>query len=135
MYLAPTMDLAELLYWDTISDLVSDDYGIWEIAWRGNVFSGGDRDLGRVAAATVIKRLVKEGLATIVDESGDRCDESSLNEVLAGDSWAAVSEPTPMFQLQAVIGALKRRYAQIPQGVWSEAMSRQDRFSGDIPAR
>jgi hypothetical protein len=129
------MNLAELLYWDTISDLASDDLGIWEVAWRANTLSRTHRNLTNAAAATVIARLVKEGLATPVDESGDRCDETYLGKVLRGDSWARASRPTPMLRLRAVEDALQRRYAEIPHHVGPEAMSRQDRVSGDISER
>jgi hypothetical protein len=127
MYLA-RMDLAELLYWDTISDLVSDDVGIWEVAWRANTLSGRHGDFAKDAAATVIGRLVNEGLATPVDESGAPCNERYLGEILDGETWARASGPTPMVQLRAVDEPLQRRYADIPHGVGAEVMSRQNRF-------
>ncbi len=90
------MSLEELLYWDTLSDLVFDDLGAWEVAWRANTLADETSDRTRGAAASVILRLVDEGLAVVVDgDTREALQRARLTEILSGDGWAAV-QPTVM---------------------------------------
>ena len=92
----------EKLYWLTVADLCQDDYGIWEIAWAANTLSGSVGEVPRRTAATVIGRLMVEGLVCAFEESGDICPPSRLAEILVGADWARAVDPQPKIVLHGL---------------------------------
>ena len=108
------MRLSELLYWDMLSDLVSDDFGTWEFAWRANTLAGGATEESRAAAADVIRRLIVEGLAEVVDrDTGRPVPIERVTKVLGDHGWAK-AEPTVMMTVHALDKA-DGRILEMPQ--------------------
>lgn len=112
------MNLPDLLYWDVLTELVYDDLGMWEVAWRAHslvdsVYREEDYRAATQAARDVIRRLVAEDLVVVVDRDNRRVvSDGDLEHVLSGVKWS--SEKPSIHLLLVPNNGLTDRSRDIP---------------------
>jgi hypothetical protein len=114
----------DLLYWDTLSEIVNDDLGLWEVLWRArSMFPEASSDNIVDIARRAIQQLLASDIVILVDrDSGNVLDDAATEAALQGPGWQS-SPPDTRIWLQPTRNAADE-YRSMPKDIAAEIARR-----------